>query len=130
MKSEGLVCPYSGCGRSFEKPVLITDCSKLPREMHYACPHCLLRLELSLEDGGEGDLGRVRVKAVDEDLLLSQLGVGDKGWGEAVSSHRAFRPSKSCRHFLGFLRGLPEGAGIPDECAVCPNIMQCFVKRE
>ncbi|MDH5448112.1 MAG: hypothetical protein OEX01_03805 [Candidatus Bathyarchaeota archaeon] len=127
LKSEGLVCPYSKCGRSFRQPVLVTDCSKLPRETHYACPHCLLRLELSMEGGG---LGRVHVEAEDDDLLLSRLEVGNKGLGEAVSSHRASRPSKSCRHFLGYLRGLPEGAGIPDVCAVCPNIMQCYVKRE
>ncbi len=130
LKSEGLVCPYSRCGQPFEKPVLVTDCSKLPRETYYACPHCLLRLELSFEDGKGGGLGHVHVEAVDDDLLLSRLELGDKRLGEAVSSHRASRPSKSCRHFLGYLRGLPEGAGIPDECAVCPNIMQCYVKRE
>jgi hypothetical protein len=132
LKSEGLVCPYSGCGRSFEKPVLVTDCSKLPRETHYACPHCLLRLELSLESGGGDGLGHVRVKAVDEDLLLSGLegGGGSRGFGEAVSSNRASRPSKSCKHFLGYLRSLPEGTGIPDECAVCPKIMQCYIRRE
>jgi len=129
-RSEDLVCPYSGCGRSFEQPVLVTDCSKLPRETHYACPHCLLRLELSLEGGGGDSLGHVHVKAVDGDVLLSGLDVGDRRVGEPVSSYRASRPSKSCRHFLGFLRDLPEGGDIPDECAVCPNIMQCYIKRE
>ena len=129
MGSQGLVCPYSECGRSFEQPALITDCSKLPRETYYACPHCLLRLELLLEgDMGEG---HVNVKPVD-DGLVSRLEIDgkDRGFDEAVSSAVASRPSKSCRHFLGFLRSLPEGVGIPDECAVCPNIVQCYVRRE
>lgn len=131
LKSEGLVCPYSGCGQSFEQPVLVTDCSKLPRETYYACPHCMLRLELLLDGRGEDGLGHVHVKAVD-DALLSTLKAGDKSnrLGEGVSSSQASRPSKSCRHFLGYLRSLPEGIGIPDECAVCPNIVQCYVKKK
>ncbi len=87
----------------------------------------MLRVELCLE--GDCECGHVQVKAAD-DGFLSGLEVGDKGkLGEPVSSAIATRPSKACRHFLGFLRGLPEGAGIPDECAVCPNIVQCYVKR-
>lgn len=92
----------------------------------------MLRLDFLLEGGGRDGLGHVLVKAVDDETLVSRLeGENrDRGWGEAVSSAVASRPSKSCRHFLGYLRGLPEGAGIPDECAVCPNIVQCYVKRE
>lgn len=111
---------------------MVTDHSKLPRETYYACPHCMLRLELLL-DGGRGvGLGHVQVKTSNNDFLLSQLEVVDKtrGLGEAVSSAQATRPSKSCRHFLGYLRGLPESASIPDECAVCPSIMQCYIKRD
>lgn len=128
LKPEGLVCPYSKCGQSFEQPVMVTDYSRLPRETYYACPHCMLRLELSLDEG----LGHVHVNAVDDGSLLSLLEAGDKDrrLGEPVSSPLATRPSKSCRHFLGYLRGLPEGAGIPDECAVCPSIMHCYMKRE
>jgi len=92
----------------------------------------MLRLELFLEDGRE-NFGHVHVKAIDdEETLVSRLEVGDKGRGvgEAVSSHQATRPSKSCKHFLGYLRSIPESAGIPDECAVCPNIMQCYIRRK
>ena len=131
LKSEGLICPYSKCGQPFEQPVMVTDYSKLPRETYYACPHCMLRLELLLDGGGQGDFGHVHVKAVDDDELMSQLKVGDgnRRLGEPVSNPQATRPSKSCKHFLGYLRCLPESAGIPDECAVCPNIMQCYIKR-
>lgn len=132
LKSDSLVCPYSGCGRSFEQPVLVTDSSKLPRETYYACPHCLLKLELLLDEDGHDGLGHVHVKAVDDGLLTPRLEgrEGERGFGEAVSSPQASRPCKSCRHFLGYLRGLPEGTDIPDECAVCPSIVQCYVRRE
>ena len=133
MGSDSLVCPYSRCGRAFEQPVLVTDGSKLPRETYYACPHCMLRLELSLnEDNRCGDL---LVRAFSGEGLLESYNrvedaKGDKRSGEGVSSVMATRPSKSCRHFLGYLRELPERAGIPDDCAVCPKIIQCYVKRE
>jgi len=125
MKSRDLVCPYSRCGHSFERPVLVTDCSRLPRETYYVCPHCLLRLELLMEgDVGEG---RVVVKAMEDEGLLSLKG---ESGGEAVSSVVSNRPSKSCRHFLGYLRSLPASAGMPDECAICPMIMKCYIKKE
>jgi len=130
LKPESLVCPYPGCKRSFGQPVIVTDYSKLPRETYYACPHCMLRLELSLE--GDGECGHVHVRAFEEEgLLMRHKDEGKRERvGEAVSSAVASRPSKSCRHFLGYLRGLPEGTGIPDECAVCPDIVRCYVRRE
>ena len=126
--SEDLVCPYSGCGRSFEQPVIVTDYSKLPRETHYACPHCMLKLELLLEGGAKDNFGHVHLRAVEDE----RLEIGDKGkrMGEPVSSAVASRPSKACRHFLGYLRCLPLGANIPDECAVCPSIVKCYIKKE
>jgi len=133
LKSEDLVCPYTKCGQPFKQPVMVTDCSKLPRETYYACPHCMLRLELLFEGSGKDNLGHVQAKAIDgEGTLISQLEVKDKHrrLGEAVSNPQATRPSKSCRHFLGYLRSLPREFDIPDECTVCPNIMQCYVKRE
>jgi len=133
LKQEDLACPYTKCGQSFQQPVMVTDYSKLPRETYYACPHCMLRLEMLLEGGGGDHLGHVHIKAIEEEeTLFSQLGAMDKNRtsGEAVSSPQATRPSKSCRHFLGYLRSRPEELDIPDECAVCPNIMQCYIKRE
>ncbi len=73
---------------------------------------------------GEHD---IVVKTVRDEGLLSLKG---ESRGEAVSSVVASRPSKSCRHFLGYLRGLPESVGIPDECAVCPMMMKCYIKKE
>jgi hypothetical protein len=130
--SSGLVCPYTRCGRAFEQPVLVTDGSKLPRETYYACPHCMLRLELSMEPDGKDGLGHVHVKTFNDGGLLSELEAGDKGrqFGEAVSHPQYTRPSKTCRHFLGYLRSLPRGRALPDECTVCPNVVQCYLRRE
>ncbi len=105
---------------------MVTDASKLPRETFYACPHCMLRLELLLDNEG-GSLSTIQVQASEG----VELGCGcERKLGEGVSSAVASRPSKSCRHYLGFLRSLPLGVDIPDECSVCPSIVHCYVKRE
>ena len=131
MKSEDLVCPYTNCGRKFEQPVMVTDSSKLPRETYYACPHCMLRLQLLLEDGSHRtQLGKVHVEPMEESLLTHFKPRRKSAFTEAVSSPYATRPSKSCKHFFGYLRSLPYKTDLTDECAVCPNIVQCYSKHE
>ncbi|MCW4052789.1 MAG: hypothetical protein NWE78_06250 [Candidatus Bathyarchaeota archaeon] len=131
LKSENLICPYSNCGQTFQQPVMVTDSSKLPRETYYACPHCMLRLQLILDANSQGsESGNVHVQAM-EGTLLTHIKSSPKGaFAEAVSSPYATRPSKRCRHFFGYLRGRPHGIDLPDECAVCSNIVQCYSKNE
>jgi len=101
-----LVCPYVGCGRSFAKPTVLTDESKLPRETYYACPHCYSRLEILVDDSK-----KMRV----------------------VSVRRASDPGDIappyCHHYFGFLQGIAEKVSLPDECLTCAKIMQCLVKK-
>ena len=132
MRSKDLTCPYTNCGESFPQPVMVTDCSKLPRETHYACPHCMLRLDLLLEDDTVDNFGHVLVKAVDDEAVLSHLETRSRmpKLGGAVSNPQATRPSKGCRHFLGYLRSLPHGMDIPDDCAVCADILKCYVRKK
>lgn len=101
-----LVCPYVGCRRSFSKPTILTDDSKLPRETYYACPHCNSRLEIFVDDSKKTKLVSVE-RSTDV--------------GEIAPPH--------CHHYFGFLQGIGEKTPLPDECLTCPKIMQCFVKK-
>lgn len=103
---EKLHCPYDMCGKDFERPLMITDSSSIIRETYYACPHCQSKLAIHVDDPSHPQM-----VAVGDTLDL----------GAASPTH--------CPHHLGYLKHLPEDAGIPDECAVCPRIIQCFVKR-
>jgi len=38
-------------------------------------------------------------------------------------------PPAHCRHYFGYLKVHDEDAPIPDECATCPKVMQCFIKK-
>lgn len=101
-----LQCPYATCQKTFEKPIVMTDNSKLIRETYYACPHCRSKVEIVIDDPTHP-----RLVSVEGFFNTSQ------------------KAPASCQHQLGYLQNLPESASIPDECAVCPKVMQCFVRK-
>jgi len=103
--SGALHCPYTQCRKRFEKPIVLTDTTKILRETYYACPHCHSKIDVSVDKIKGG--------------LISI---------EATSNPVEIAPA-NCKHYFGYLKFLDENAQIPDECAVCPKVMQCFVKK-
>lgn len=103
-RKEKLRCPYNGCGKSFDKPAVLTDSSMVPRENYYACPYCNSKIDIIVED-----MKIVRVEATDYP--------------------KVFESPAKCAHYFGFLNSIPEDAAIPDECLVCPKVIQCGMKR-
>jgi hypothetical protein len=106
VRTDHLVCPYNECHKEFEKPLVLTDFSRTPRETYYACPHCLTKVEV-----------------VAGDSKLDSISV-------ATSENRVEKPPTECVHHFGYLETLPKGAAIPDECLTCSKLLQCFVKKE
>ncbi len=37
-------------------------------------------------------------------------------------------PAK-CAHYFGFLNSIPGTTPIPDECLVCPKVLQCNIRK-
>jgi uncharacterized Zn-finger protein len=101
---EKLKCPYKGCGKSFDKPTVLTDSSSMPRETYYACPYCMSKLDIMVEN-------------------MKLVGVKTTEYPKVFDS-----PAK-CAHYYGFLTALPKDAPIPDECLICPKVLQCNIKR-
>lgn len=100
---EKLKCPYNGCGKSFDKPTVLTDSSTLPRESYHACPYCNSKIDILMEG-----MKIVQVKATEYPKVFDS-------------------PAK-CAHYFGFLDSLPKGVAIPDECLICPKVLQCSVR--
>jgi len=106
MVSERLVCPYVECRKGFEKPLMLTDYSRTPRETYYACPHCLTKVDVVAKD-----------RSLDSVSLETSGNAPEK------------TPSE-CGFRFGYLKTLPRDATIPDGCLTCPKLLQCFVKKE
>lgn len=101
--SEKHRCPYKGCERQFEKPTVITDTSTIPRQTHYACPYCMSRLTIITEE-------------------TKIVGI------YAAEYPTVFDSPAKCAHFNG-LTNAPAGV-LPDECLVCPKVVQCNIRRK
>jgi hypothetical protein len=101
---EKLKCPYKGCEKSFDKPAVLTDSSTMPRETYYACPHCMSKLDILVDN-----MKIVSVKPTEYPKVFDS-------------------PAK-CAHYIGFLNAIPKDAPIPDECLICPKVLQCGVRK-
>jgi DNA-directed RNA polymerase subunit RPC12/RpoP len=100
-----LKCPYKGCGKSFERPTILTDPSTIPRKTFYACPYCMSKIDMQIEN-----LKVVDVKAIE--------------YGKVFDS-----PAK-CAHYSGFINSVSKDIPVPDECLICPKILQCSIKKQ
>ncbi|MFQ6074448.1 MAG: hypothetical protein ACE5KC_04425 [Candidatus Bathyarchaeia archaeon] len=103
-KADVLICPYESCGKGFAKPLLLTDPSQILRETYYACPHCHSKLDITVKNF--------------QPIRIEKCEGGER---TAIST--------DCPHNFGYLKRLPEETAIPDECLVCPKILQCSVRR-
>jgi DNA-directed RNA polymerase subunit RPC12/RpoP len=101
---EKLKCPYKGCEKHFDKPTVLTDSSSIPRQTYYACPYCMSKLDITVNN-----LKIVSVKSTEYPKVLDS-------------------PAK-CARFFGFLNTIPREAPIPDECLICPKVLQCTMKK-
>lgn len=102
---EKLRCPYKGCAKSFDKPTVLTDSSTIPRQTYYACPYCMSKIDIIVDN-------------------MKIIGVKPTEYPTVFES-----PAK-CAHFFGFLNAFPKGTQLPDECLICPKVLQCTVRKQ
>jgi DNA-directed RNA polymerase subunit RPC12/RpoP len=103
-QDEKLRCPYKGCEKAFEKPTVLTDASTIPRQSYYACPHCMSRLDITTDN--------MKITSV-----------------KPTEYPKVFDSPAKCAHFSGLLNSLPEGAPLPEECLLCPKVLQCNMRK-
>jgi DNA-directed RNA polymerase subunit RPC12/RpoP len=101
---EKIKCPYKGCEKTFDKPALLTDTSTIPRQTYYACPYCMSKIDIIVE--------KMKI-------------VGAK----PTEYPKVFDSPAKCAHYFGFLNSIPKEMSIPDECLVCPKVLQCAAKK-
>ena len=42
-------CPNVGCGKMFEKVLILTDPAEKSRTTYHACPHCFFKVEIAVK---------------------------------------------------------------------------------
>jgi DNA-directed RNA polymerase subunit RPC12/RpoP len=101
-ESKAFVCPYFQCRKTFRKPLMLTDSSKIPRETYYACPHCLSKVDVAVDN--EENTHEFSVKIPERKEMTRPI---------------------ECPHHFGYLKNHPKNSSIPDECFACANLIQC-----
>ena len=97
--------PYKGCEKTFDRPTFMTDSSDIIRQSHYACPHCMSKLEIITDE-------------------MKIIGINPTEYPKVFES-----PAK-CAHFSSLVNLRPKNMPLPDECLICPKILQCKIRKE
>jgi len=106
-EEQPMVCPYTKCGKIFNRPIELTVRTNGSLETYYACPHCFSRVNV---------LDNLK-KSVGE-ASLSALKEPSKGTEK--------NDAAGCTHFIGYLKTRPKDSPIPDECLTCSKILKCM----
>jgi hypothetical protein len=48
---------------------------------------------------------------------------------KATEYPKVFDSPAKCAHFSGFLNAMPENAPLPEECLICPKVLQCNLRK-
>ena len=111
MEKQNYTCPNPSCGKTFEKPLRVENLILGSVKVYEGCPYCLteLKLEGNVEKQStepEQKPKRKRVKAIE------------------------VQPSEphGCAHYFGYLSERSAKDRLPEECMVCPKIVQCMLK--
>jgi len=95
-------------------PVRLTVLSAEPEETYFACPFCFTKVEEAMAEV-VGSVAVEKPKSARERRKKEAL---ESGVGARVGG---------CSRHLGYLKGRAKNAAIPDECLVCPKILQCMI---
>jgi len=60
------------------------------------------------------------------DIMVENLKVVDI---RPMEYAKVFDSPAKCAHYSGYLNAMVRDIAIPDECLICPKILQCGIKR-
>jgi len=150
-------CPHKGCKREFDKPTVITNSSKIPRETYYACPYCHSKLEIVTKDDpqaigvnttqhpkvfylpAEGTHGTPQMEEQNTVEILPNNKTDEKcSDNEIAFMHENQDTSKEktdqfskfqCSHHFGYLGEKNKNESIPETCFECPRSIDCMLSE-
>ncbi|MEM1588813.1 MAG: hypothetical protein QXZ68_00820 [Candidatus Bathyarchaeia archaeon] len=111
MESQSCTCPNPICGKTFAKPLKVENLSYGNLVIYEGCPYCLT--EIAIKDGVPMGEAKLEHEQKPEKITVAQ---------------KFSAETPGCRHYLGYLSERSSRENIPEECMVCPKIVQCMLK--
>jgi len=122
---ETCTCPNDECGRTFEHPLQLTVLCSDPVETYPACPYCMSRIENEEEELEDQEQQEDQELAKNEPIAL-KIKTALQKEQERENEEPKEPSTPRCTHDFGYLKKRPKGTSIPDECLVCPKMIQCL----
>lgn len=121
LESQNHTCPNPMCGKTFTKPLKVENLSSGTIMVYEACPYCLT--EITVEEA----IPLIKQKTVvaEEDEAKLELETEQE---EAINVQQPSVETSNCKHYFGYLSKRSSRDKLPEECMVCPNIVQCMLK--
>ena len=106
-------CQNPSCKKTFTTPLKTLNLQENPSEPYFACPVCLTKAE------------EVTPKIKETPPLKTPVQESPQKQASTKKSEKPF----SCGFHLGYLSERVQKEQIPDDCLVCPKIVDCMLKR-
>ncbi|MEM2202544.1 MAG: hypothetical protein QW595_02795 [Candidatus Bathyarchaeia archaeon] len=123
MKIQSHVCPNPICRKTFTKPVKVENLSSGTLTVYEACPYCLT--EITLKEA----ITPVKQKATTaENVEAIKLEHETKKEETVNVQPSSLVETPNCKHYFGYLSERSSRDMPPEECMVCPKIVQCMLR--
>lgn len=126
MEAQNRTCPNPLCGKTFTKPLKAENLSSGTLTVYEACPYCLT--EITIEE--KETVFAVKQKSEEtmetDEAKLEPEQVHEKTVVQQSSTETPETPD--CKHHFGYLSERSARDKLPEECMVCPKIVQCMLK--
>lgn len=127
------ICPNPKCRRNIEEPILLTNLSFTPPEHYDACPHCFAKLVsetmINQEEANDKQVATPLKNTILEKDEEPSSPVVKKVEKMVLASNepKEKKNEKSCPQDFGYLADRPKDTPIPQECLLCPRMVDCML---
>ncbi len=108
-----ITCSNKACNKVFDKPLKTINLQHNPNIFHDACPYCLEEIPLT----------ETKIEKQSENTVTPETEFEDE---KLVKTQE--KPS-NCKYHFGYLTAKERKQQIPDECMVCPEVIDCMIKH-
>ena len=113
-------CSNPFCRKVFVDPVRVKNLALEEAEPYYACPYCLT--ETTLEERAPAEIKS------EQKTEIKQIGIKESSVLRIEEESGQTNPkAQRCTHHFGYLSKRSSSDGIPEECMICENLVQCML---
>ncbi|MBS7647214.1 MAG: hypothetical protein QXD34_02990 [Candidatus Bathyarchaeia archaeon] len=113
------------CGKTFSKPLKVENLSSGTPVFYEACPYCLTEITME-KSGSPATFFESKPLPIEEKDVRKPASKPELETVKEIQQTSLETPN--CKHHFGYLSERSSREWIPEECIICPKIVQCMLK--